>query len=157
MHIKILAVGQKMPEWINQGYQHFQQRLPRQWNVELIEIQSAKRTKSTSAAQALAQESERILSLLPVHSFIVALDVKGQQISTEHLADKLQQWQMTGRDLYFLIGGADGLSAQCLARADFHWSLSALVFPHGIARLLLIEQLYRAWSIINHHPYHSGH
>lgn len=157
MHIKILAVGHKMPEWIDSGFRHFQQRLPRNWNVELSEIAPVRRAKSCSTAQAMQREGQRILDLLPASCLLVALDVRGQTLSTEALSQKLQAWQMTGRDLCFLVGGADGLEQRCLDRADFCWSLSPLVFPHGMARLILIEQLYRSWAIINNHPYHSGH
>lgn len=157
MHINILAVGHKMPEWINSGFGYFQQRLPRNWNVELSEIAPVKRSKSFSIKQAKQREGQRILNSLPASCLVVALDIHGQMLSTEKLSEQLQGWQMTGRDICFLIGGADGLDKVCLDRADFRWSFSPLVFPHGMARLILIEQLYRAWSITNHHPYHSGH
>lgn len=156
MRLKVVAVGARLPEWQQQGFREYARRLPRELRPQLVEIPAAKRGKSTPTAQAIGKESERMLAALGRDDYVVALDRPGTQLDTESLAGVLQGWLGSGRDVAMLIGGADGLSEDCRARADLSWSLSALTFPHGMVRVMVAEQLYRAWSIVSNHPYHRG-
>jgi 23S rRNA (pseudouridine1915-N3)-methyltransferase len=156
MPIKILAVGTKMPEWVNSTYADYAKRLPRDYSLNLIEIPAQKRGNSADTAAILKKEAQSILSHIEAGSLVVALDVKGQMWSTEQLAQKLQTWHDQSQSIIFLIGGPEGLPSACLERANFRWSLSALTFPHPLVRVILAEQVYRAWSIIQNHPYHRA-
>jgi len=143
-----------MPAWVTAGYQEYTKRMPRECNLHLVEIAPGRRGKSASVAQAREQEGRHILAALPRECRVIALDVRGQAWSTETLAGQLQNWLGAGRDVALLVGGADGLAPDCLARADESWSLSPLTFPHALVRVLLAEQLYRAWTLGSGHPYH---
>lgn len=145
-----------MPDWVTLAYQDYAARLPREWQLQLHEITAAKRGKNPDVSRLLRDEAQRIFNCLPATATAVALAVEGKQWTTEQLAEQLQQWLQQGRDLAFIIGGADGLDQSVLNRCDQHWSLSKLVFPHALVRVLLAEQLFRAWSILNHHPYHRA-
>lgn len=145
-----------MPAWLQVGFSEYQQRLPREWRLQLVEISAAKRAKNGSPEQWLKQEAERILAKLPANADAIALDGRGRQWTTEQLASQLAAWQQNGRQLAFIIGGADGLADSVLHRCRWRWSLSALTFPHMLVRLIIAEQLYRAWSILMHHPYHRS-
>lgn len=153
MHIYLLAVGARQPDWVNQGYAHFAARLGRDCPLELVEIPLARGSKR-SPGQANTDEGERLLKRIPAAAHVVALDVTGRSWSSEALADELQRWQL-GQDCYLLIGGPDGLDAACLARANQVWSLSALTLPHGLVRIVVAEALYRAMCIRHGHPYHK--
>lgn len=158
MKTRILAVGHKMPAWIETGFKEYHKRIQPMMSTELIEITPAKRTKNPSEADVhkyKAQEGEAILSTHH-HAQLWVLDVKGKMLSTETLANKLSSAMTDGTDINIVIGGADGLSHEVLSQADFRWSLSDLTLPHPLVRVVLMEQLYRAMSIINHHPYHRG-
>lgn len=155
MHIKVLAVGTKMPHWVNAGVDEYQKRMPREWRFTIKELNLAQRTKSQDPAKAIESEADELLKAIAPQEHVVALDVKGASWSTEKLAQNMAQWQMQGCDITLLIGGPDGLSPRCLARANQRWSLSALTLPHPLVRVLLVEQLYRAWTVNNHHPYHK--
>lgn len=144
-----------MPAWVQQGYAEYEKRLPKELKPQLFELPLASRSKTTNAIKTKAQEGADIIAALPKGGHVVALDVCGKPIGTESLANKLEQWQMNTKHLSFLIGGPDGLSAECLSRADEKWSLSALTMPHPLVRIVLIEQLYRAWTILQNHPYHK--
>lgn len=154
MKLKILAVGQKMPAWVAQAYQEYAKRLPRECALSLVEIAPAKRTKNSEVAKILDEEGKRMLAALNADDYVVALELKGKQWSTENLAQKMTAWQGVHPVIVLMIGGADGLSDQCLARANEQWCLSKLTFPHPLVRVLLAEQLYRGWSLMNNHPYH---
>ena len=154
VRIRLLAVSGRQPAWVNAGYEHFVSRLGRECPLELVEVPLA-RGQSRSAAAAVADEAERLLRRVPADAHVVALDAGGRAWSSPELADELQRWQAIGRDCYLLIGGPDGLGAACLARADQRWSLSALTLPHGLARILVAEALYRAVCIRRGHPYHK--
>lgn len=154
MKLTIVAVGTRMPDWVQTGYNEYAKRLPRECALELKEIALAPRGKNTDIARAIEKESEAILSVIPAQERVIALDVLGKPQTTHSLADALLEWQMHGGNTSLLIGGPDGLSAHCLARASQRWSLSGLTLPHPLVRIVLAEQLYRAWSLINHHPYH---
>lgn len=136
-----------MPAWVAEGFKDYQKRLIKPWQLNLIELPPQ---KSKLAEAAL------ILAKVDPHDFCVALDVLGQALSTEALSQKLPLWQQEARHITFLIGGHEGLDVSCLKRAHFSWSLSDLTFPHQLVKVLLAEQLYRAVSILNGHPYHRG-
>jgi 23S rRNA (pseudouridine1915-N3)-methyltransferase len=156
VRIHLLAVGTRMPSWVVEGYREYTKRLPRECSLQLVEIPPAKRHKSLSAEQARQQEGQAILAALPKDCSVVALDVRGKPWSTETLAAQLDDWLVSGRDVALLVGGPDGLSDACLERADQRWSLSALTYPHALVRIVLAEQLYRAWTINTGHPYHRS-
>lgn len=156
MRLKVVAVGTRLPEWQRQGFREYARRLPRELGMDVVEISAAARGKSTPTAQAVEKESERMLAAIARGDYVVALERGGIQYDTESLAGLLETWLGQGRDVALLIGGADGLSDGCRQRADLHWSLSELTFPHGMVRLMVAEQLYRAWSILRNHPYHRG-
>ncbi|MBL8258814.1 MAG: 23S rRNA (pseudouridine(1915)-N(3))-methyltransferase RlmH [Candidatus Competibacteraceae bacterium] len=156
MKIYLLAVGTRMPEWIKAGYAEYAQRLPRECALNLIEIPAGKRALRAGAARALREEGERLTAAIPPGSRPIALDERGQQWSTAELAEQLTGWLRDGRDLSLLVGGPDGLDAPCRARADRLWSLSRLTLPHPLVRVVVAEQLYRAWSVLQHHPYHRA-
>lgn len=143
-----------MPDWVQAGYNEYAKRLPRDCSLELKEIPLAQRGKNTDIARAIEKESESMLGAIPVQERVIALDVQGKPQSTESLAEHLRDWHMQGGNTSFLIGGPDGLSAGCLQRASQRWSLSGLTLPHPLVRIVLAEQLYRAWTLLNHHPYH---
>jgi 23S rRNA (pseudouridine1915-N3)-methyltransferase len=156
MRIHLVAVGTRMPAWVTTGYTEYARRLPRECSLQLVEIPVSKRRKSLPAARAMQEEGQLMLAAIPAGCLVVALDVTGRTWSTEVLAERLQDWMAGGRDVALLVGGPDGLAPECLARADLTWSLSALTFPHALVRILVAEQLYRAWSISAGHPYHRS-
>lgn len=156
MRIHLLAVGTRMPSWVVEGYREYTRRLPRECSLHLVEIPPAKRHKSMTVVQARQQEGQALLAALPKDCKVVALDVRGKPWSTETLAAQLDDWLLSGRDVALLVGGPDGLSDACLERADQRWSLSALTYPHALVRIVLAEQLYRAWTISTGHPYHRS-
>jgi 23S rRNA (pseudouridine1915-N3)-methyltransferase len=154
MRVTVIAVGTRMPKWIAQGVEEYQKRLPREVNLCWREIPLAQRAGDASVAQLREREGERILKALPAGDRAIALDVTGKRLSTPALAEELQRWLMSGDNYSFLVGGPDGLSPACIARADQRWSLSDLTLPHPLVRVVLAEQLYRAWTIVSNHPYH---
>jgi len=154
MKLKILAVGQKMPSWVATGYQEYAKRMPRECSLEMVEIPPSQRTKQSNLVKVVEMEGKKILSVIKDSDYVVALEVKGMQWSTEELAKKLSAWQGVTPSIIFIIGGPDGLSDDCLKRANEQWCLSKLTFPHPLVRVVLAEQLYRGWSLMNNHPYH---
>jgi 23S rRNA (pseudouridine1915-N3)-methyltransferase len=154
MRITIIAVGGKMPAWVEQGVAEYQRRMPRELKIEWREIPLVRRGRDTSADVLRRKEGEKILKAIPARDAVIALDVRGKRWSTEQLAAQLTNWQMSGDNYSLLIGGPDGLSDPCLQRAGQRWSLSDLTMPHPLVRILLSEQLYRAWTINANHPYH---
>ena len=156
MHIRILAVGGRQPSWVNDAFDEYAARLPRQWRFELKALPTANRAKNTNVDTAIQSEGEAILKERRSSERLVALDERGDQFTSVALAKRLGEWQADGRDLCFVIGGPDGLSADCLGHAEQRWSLSKLTLPHGLVRVLLAEQLYRAWSLAAGHPYHRA-
>jgi len=154
MHITIISIANKMPAWVETGYQEYVGRLPHEYKLELIEIGRIKSSASMTSAQLKKAEGEHLLQAAPKSAHIVALDEHGKSLSTRQFASSLELWQSTTRNVVFLIGGADGLSEQCLQAAHQKISLSALTFPHTMVRVILAEQLYRAWTVIQGHPYH---
>jgi 23S rRNA (pseudouridine1915-N3)-methyltransferase len=156
MRIHFLAVGQRVPGWVEQGYEDFARRLPPECRLVLTEIAAARRTKNSEPGSLRAAEGERLLAALPRGAQVVALDVRGTAWSTEQLAGRLAGWMQAGRDVALLAGGPDGLAPECLQRADATWSLSALTLPHALVRIVVAEQIYRAWTIYAGHPYHRA-
>ena len=156
MKLNLLAVGNKMSAWVNDGYQEYAKRFPKDCQLTLQEISPAKRGKSGSPTQWMQEEGKRILSAIPRDHHVVSLEVEGKPWSTEQLAQQMQSWLTDGRDVSLLVGGPDGLAQQCRERADQKWSLSALTLPHPIFRVVLAEQLYRAWTVLQNHPYHRA-
>jgi 23S rRNA (pseudouridine1915-N3)-methyltransferase len=154
MRLSIIAVGTKMPAWVEQGVAEYGRRMPRELKLEWREIPLARRGKDSRPQQLCAREGEQLLKAVPAGDRVIALDVRGKRISTEQLAQQLEGWQMSGDNYSLLIGGPDGLSSDCLERAEQRWSLSDLTLPHPLVRVLLAEQLYRAWTITVNHPYH---
>ena len=154
MKIRILAVGQKMPAWVEQGVDEYLRRLPADFRVVFEEIPLGQRRPGSDLKKALAKESDAILARLKGKEKVIALDVQGKAWSSEQLSSQAEDWRMDGRDIALLIGGPDGLSAECLAQAEQRWSLSPLTLPHPLVRVLLAEQLYRAWTLLSGHPYH---
>jgi len=156
MKIHLIAIGQKMPSWITTGYNEYARRLPAECALNLIEVTAEKRNKNTNTKKALEKEATRMLSAIPKNVLVISMDIAGQKWDTPKLARHLDDWMHEGRDIALLIGGADGLGQSCQLRSEYSWSLSSLTFPHPLVRVLLAEQLYRAWSILNNHPYHRG-
>jgi 23S rRNA (pseudouridine1915-N3)-methyltransferase len=156
MRLTVITVGGKMPAWVNEGVADYSRRLPREIRLEWRELPLARRGRDTSPEQLRQREGEQILKALPEGDRVIALDVRGAAWSTEQLAEELSDWQMAGTPVSLLIGGPDGLSQDCLQRAQQRWSLSALTLPHPLVRVLLAEQLYRAWTITAGHPYHRA-
>lgn len=154
MHIQIIAIGQKIPSWIEQGIQEFAKRLPSDWNFEIKAIKTPVRSSSQSVAQCMALERSKMQALIPKGAFRVVMDEKGAAIDTMTLAEKLKQWQETEKNLVFLIGGPDGIEPSFKKECEYRLRLSDMTLPHALARLLLVEQLYRVWSVNHHHPYH---
>lgn len=144
-----------MPAWVEQGVAEYQKRLPREIQLNLRELPLAQRGQG-SAQQAMDKEAQALRKAMGARDRIIALDVKGKPWSTEELAQQLQSWQMSGSDYSLIIGGPDGIAPDLLASAEQRWSLSALTLPHPMVRVLVVEQLYRAWSINAGHPYHRS-
>ncbi|EGE09744.1 23S rRNA (pseudouridine(1915)-N(3))-methyltransferase RlmH [Moraxella catarrhalis] len=159
MKLRILSIGHKMPNWVQQGFEEYLKRIQPMISVEMVELPPAKRSKTPSPAEIdkyKAIEATTILNAKHPKERLWLLEVKGKMLSTEHLSDKLSMAMQDGADIALVIGGADGVSPEILQAADFKWSLSELTLPHPLVRIIVIEQLYRAMSLINHHPYHRG-
>ncbi|HEV2609750.1 MAG TPA: 23S rRNA (pseudouridine(1915)-N(3))-methyltransferase RlmH [Noviherbaspirillum sp.] len=154
MQLIIAAVGHKMPAWIEDGFNEYAKRMPPECRILLKEIKPVDRSGSRTAETVMAQERARIEAAIPKGARIIALDERGKDIATAQLAQMLTQWQQDGRDVTFVIGGADGLDAGFKASADMLVRISSLTLPHAMVRVILAEQLYRAWSITQNHPYH---
>jgi 23S rRNA (pseudouridine1915-N3)-methyltransferase len=156
MRLLVVAVGVRMPGWIDEAFDEYAKRMPRSLKTELIEIRPEPRSSGKSAAQLMAAEGARVARALPRGAFVVALDERGRELTTTALARWLDARRQDGRDVAFLIGGADGLAEETKRGAEATLRLSAMTLPHGLARVLLAEQLYRAASILENHPYHRG-
>ncbi len=145
-----------MPDWVKAGYAEYAERLPRECALLLNEIPASKRGRNAAVAPIIRDEGERLLAAIPTGCRVIALDERGQEWSTTELAERLAGWLQEGGDVSLLVGGPDGLDAACRARADGVWSLSRLTLPHPLVRVVVAEQLYRAWSLLHHHPYHRA-
>lgn len=156
MNIHLIAVGDRMPRWIQEGFDEYARRLPAECALKLNEIAPGKRGKNADIARIVRDETERTLAAIPKGAKVVALEVDGQRWSTEQLSARLDDWMADGRDLALLVGGPDGLGDAARAAAELQWSLSPLTLPHPLVRVIVAEQLYRAWSILRNHPYHRA-
>jgi len=154
MQIHIIAVGERMPEWVQAGYAEYAKRLPHECRLTLHEVPAGKRTKNADLVRLTSAEGARQLAAIPAGSRVVALDRSGRELDTQTLAVRIAKQLGTGKDLALLVGGPEGLAPECLAAAHEHWSLSKLTFAHPVVRVVLAEQLYRAWSILKNLPYH---
>jgi 23S rRNA (pseudouridine1915-N3)-methyltransferase len=154
MRIRLLTITHKTPAWIQEGYDEYAKRLRHSCTLELVEIPAEKRTANTDLPRLLEREGEKMLAALKPRHHVIALDVKGASWSTEQLATQLADWYQQGKNIDLLIGGPDGLARECLKKAQQRWSLSPLTFPHLFIRIMIAEQIYRASSILEGHPYH---
>ena len=152
MKFVVVAVGHRMPAWVDAGFADYAGRMPRDARVELAALKPPLR--GGPVKRVLEQEAGRIFAALPAGCIRVALDERGTLIKTLELARRMTRWRERGQDVAFIIGGADGLADSVKQSAEFIWSLSPLTLPHGLARVVLAEQLYRAVSILHNHPYH---
>ena len=156
MQLLVAAVGQRMPRWVNEAWVEYARRMPRGLGLALREIPLAKRGKNADTNRLTTLESKAMYAVMPARARVIALDVQGQAWSTEKLAANLEEWMGDGRDVGFMIGGPDGIAAEVLQKADQRWSLGPLTLPHPLVRVVLAEQLYRAWTITQNHPYHRA-
>ncbi|MDH3639844.1 MAG: 23S rRNA (pseudouridine(1915)-N(3))-methyltransferase RlmH [Gammaproteobacteria bacterium] len=156
MRIHVVAVGTRMPNWVNQAVAEYAKRLSSHYPLSFSEVQARTRSNKVPAAERMAMEGRAILKALPKNCRVVALERTGRALDTPKLAERLDVWAAAGQDVALMIGGADGLSAACRARAEEIWSLSPLTLAHPVVRVVLAEQLYRAFSILSNHPYHRG-
>lgn len=156
MRIHLIAVGTRMPGWVETAWADYAARLPHECRLELIEIAPAQRGKNSDIVRAKQQEGEKILKAIPRDSFVIVLDERGAALTSPQWAGELKKWMQSGRDTCLLVGGPDGHAPEVLARADQQWSLSKLVLPHALVRVFVAEQLFRAWSLLSNHPYHRA-
>lgn len=154
MRVVVVAVGERAPAWVRTGFDEYARRLPRELRLELREVRAGRRAKGTDLARLLAHEGERLLAAVPDRARIVALERTGRALSTEQLARELDVQRLRGEDLVLLVGGPEGLAPGCLARVPERWSLSRLTLAHPLVRVMVAEQIYRAWSILANLPYH---
>lgn len=145
-----------MPSWVTDGYEDYAGRMPPECKLVLKEITLGASRSGGDARKAMQEEGAAILAALPAGAGVTALDVRGTPVDTAGLAKLLNRWLQEGRDRALLIGGPDGLAPECLARAESRLSLSALTLPHALVRVVVAEQIYRAWSILKNHPYHRA-
>lgn len=154
MKLKLIALGANQPTWVDDGVNEYAKRFAAEWPFELCEIKPEKRAANRSAAQLLATEALRIRAQIPRQALTIALDERGEQLSTREFASKLAEWSREAPSAAFVIGSADGLDASFKTDAQFRLGLSRLTLPHGLIRIFLVEQLYRAVSLLSAHPYH---
>lgn len=145
-----------MPAWVRDGFDEYARRLPKECSLELVEIAVAERGKNADIARLKRAEAEKIIKALPRDATVIAFDEGGETLSTAQWSKALTGWLQEGRDMAWIIGGPDGLAPEALARADRRWSLSRLTLPHPLVRVLVAEQLYRAWTVVTNHPYHRS-
>lgn len=153
MRLRLLAIGTRMPRWVDEGFQDYAARMPRECRLELRALPLGPRGRRADPARAVAEQGSRLLAVSG-DSLRVCLDLRGTAVDTAALARRLADWMQGGRDVALLVGGPDGLSPECLDSAQWRWSLSPLTLPHGLVRVLVAEQLYRAWTLLSGHPYH---
>lgn len=145
-----------MPKFVEEGYKEYAKRFPKDCSLELIEIPAQKRGKNADIARITEQEGNQMIATIPKGALVVTLDIPGKMYNTEQLAEELNSWKNSGRDVALLVGGPEGLSPACKSLAEKSWSLSPLTLPHPIVRIILAEALYRAWSVTANHPYHRA-
>ena len=155
MRIRLISVGSRMPGWIEDGYREYSRRLGQDVRLELIEVPLGRRSKSSDISRLQEKEATQMLAAIGQGDIVVSLEIMGKPWSTEQLADKMGGWLHSGCNISLLIGGPEGLHSRCMQRADLRWSLSPLTLPHPLVRVVVAEQVYRAWSILQNHPYHK--
>ncbi|MDO4435602.1 MAG: 23S rRNA (pseudouridine(1915)-N(3))-methyltransferase RlmH [Cardiobacteriaceae bacterium] len=156
MHISLIALGQKMPTWVNEGFEDYQSRLKQDIRLQLIEIPLSPRKDPNQLSAIQEKETKLVLSAIPEGAYVVTLDGKGREHSSESLAERLKTWQQQHQKMALLIGAPEGLTPALKARAAESWSLGKLTLPHPLVRIVVVEALYRAWSINHNHPYHRA-
>ena len=156
MKITLLSVGGRMPDWVDAGVAEYSKRLPAEFALQLSDVPLGRRGKGQDVEQAVRKEADALLARVRAQDHVVALEVTGLRLSTEALAQRLDAIRCDGRNIVLLVGGPDGLGEACLQRADEKWSLSALTLPHPLVRIVVAEQIYRAWTLLNGHPYHRA-
>ncbi len=156
MKARLIAVGERAPGWVAEGFAEYRKRLSHWLPLDLVKIEPGLRGKGRDAVRAMQDEGARVLAAIPKNAHAVVLDGRGKAHSSEQLAQRLEHWRGQGRDLAFLVGGPEGHAPEVLARADEHWSLGPLTLPHMLVRLVLAEQLYRAAALLANHPYHRA-
>ena len=155
MKIRLIAVGSKMPDWVEEGWHEYARRLPGEMPLELVEIPLTTRSKNADVTRMIRQEGEAMLAKVQPGERIVTLEVQGRAWSTEQLAGELERWRLEARNVNLMVGGPEGLAPEVCARSEQRWSLSALTLPHPLVRILVGEQIYRAWTVLSGHPYHK--
>lgn len=155
MHIYIVAIGQRMPPWVQQGVEEYLKRMPPHCRVQVREVPAVHRGKNADVSRILKAEGESLMKTVPKGCRVIALDREGKQFDTPTLAGYLTEWMADGKDVALLVGGPEGLPREVLQQSDATWSLSALTYAHPLVRVVLAEQLYRAWAITENHPYHK--
>jgi len=156
MNIHLITVGEKMPRWVQEGYQEYAKRMPIECALKLVEITPGRRGKNADIARAMRDEGQRMVAAIPKGALVVTLEVHGKSWSTKQLSDQLRDWMTLGRDVALLVGGPEGLAQEAIQKAERRWSLSPLTLPHPLVRVVVSEQLYRALSILRNHPYHRA-
>ncbi|MGR9108144.1 MAG: 23S rRNA (pseudouridine(1915)-N(3))-methyltransferase RlmH [Gammaproteobacteria bacterium] len=154
MNIHLIAVGHRMPVWVQQGFHEYAKRLTGDCRVNLVEIAARRRGNSHEIQHSMRMEGDQMLRAIPAGGHVVALEVSGPEWSTEQLAGVLAKWMTLGKDVALLVGGPEGLAPECRRIAQESWGLSKLTFPHPLVRIIIVEQLYRAWTLLRNHPYH---
>jgi 23S rRNA (pseudouridine1915-N3)-methyltransferase len=154
MNLHIIALGKGMPNWVEEAFTSYQKRLPADCTLYLKELKAIDRLGNTNVTAILAKEAEQLQAVTPKGALRIVLDERGKDLTTIALSECLVRWQQTSRDVVFYIGSTDGLDSEFKKKADMAIRLSSLTLPHMMVRVLLAEQLYRAWSILNNHPYH---
>jgi 23S rRNA (pseudouridine1915-N3)-methyltransferase len=154
MHINVLAIGTRAPGWVDTGVAEYVKRLPAHIKLNFTTLNAAARNRTGSAEKCRVDEGERLLKAIPKNAYVVALDERGEAWTSRELAERLEQWLGNYSDVALLIGGADGLSDEVRQDADKQWSLAPLTLPHALVRVVLAEQIYRAWTLLQGHPYH---
>ena len=153
MRINLIAVGKKMPDWIADGIEHYKKQLPKNYNFVITTIESQSR-KSNSPDQTKSLEERLILEAASDSTLLIALDEQGKQRTSKELSKSIEKWQLNAESVALIIGGADGLSSELKQKCNLIWGLSSFTLTHSMARLLLVEQIYRGFSLLSNHPYH---
>ena len=156
MKLLVVAVGHRMPDWVEQAWADYARRLPADCALELREIKPEPRSSGKTPAQMMHAEARRIEAAIPPNALRIALDERGRDLTTKKLALELESWRGQGRDVAFLVGGPDGLDSSFKERCDYLLKLSSMTLPHPMVRVILAEQLYRAWAVMTNHPYHRA-
>lgn len=155
MKVRCLAVGTKMPHWVYEGVAEYVKRFPKDFSLEFVEVPAGQRTKNSDLKRIMKAEGQAILSALKSNERLITLDLGGKLWNTVQLAEQATQWRQAGSDIALAIGGPDGLDPEVLTQAVGSWCLSPLTLPHPLVRIVVAEQLYRAWTLLNNHPYHK--